>query len=174
MKNLNNRGFGLVETLIVSVFVMGIISLVFVNFYPLIGEYEKREVYDDVDGKYAAYWMKTLFEDNLPDDFAITNNYYVMDCDHLFGNKNTCKHLKENFNIINMYITNFNITNFKTTVKSNNAFSSNLKEYVNYLPNYSKQSGKSKYRIILEMKRTKDGNDYNAYSTMEVNIKWKN
>ena len=63
MKNLNNRGFGLVETLIVSVFVMGIISLVFVNFYPLIGEYEKREVYDDVDGKYAAYWMKTLFED---------------------------------------------------------------------------------------------------------------
>lgn len=176
MKKLNNKGFGLVETLIVAVFVMSIISLIFVNFYPLIGEYEKREVYDDVDGKYAAYWMKTLFEDNLPNDFSDssindTNTYYTFDCDNLFSNISTCKNLKSNLNIKNIYITNYNITKFKDTVKSSNDFSDNFKEYINYLPKYTNSSGIGKYRIILEMNRTKDGNNYNAYSTMEVIIK---
>ena len=44
MKNkkvLNSRGFILVETLIVGVFIMGIFSLLYANFFPLIGEYER-------------------------------------------------------------------------------------------------------------------------------------
>lgn len=176
MKKLNNKGFGLVETLIVAVFVMSIISLIFVNFYPLIGEYEKREVYDDVDGKYAAYWMKTLFEDNLPNDFSDssindTNTYYTFDCDNLFSNISTCTNLKDKLNVKNMYITKYNITKFKDTVKSSSAFSNSFKEYINYLPKYTNSSGNDKYRIIIEMNRTKDGNNYNAYSTMEVIIK---
>ena len=55
MKKLNNKGFVLVETLIVAAFVAGILAVLYNNLYPLIGEYEKREVYDDIDGKYATY-----------------------------------------------------------------------------------------------------------------------
>ena len=55
MKKNFNKGFALVETLIVSVFVVSIIGIIFINFYPLIGEAEKRENYDNVDDKYAAF-----------------------------------------------------------------------------------------------------------------------
>ena len=64
MKKLDNKGFILAETLIVSVFLMVIFTMIYTNFYPLIGEYEKRENYDDVDGKYTAYWIKKLVESN--------------------------------------------------------------------------------------------------------------
>ena len=43
MLNLTNKGFVLVETLITAVFVMAIFSVVYVNFYPIMAEYEKRE-----------------------------------------------------------------------------------------------------------------------------------
>ena len=36
--------------------------MIYSNFYPIVGEYEKRELYDDVDGKYAAYWIKRMIE----------------------------------------------------------------------------------------------------------------
>lgn len=64
MKKINQKGFVLAETLVVAVFLMAIFTLIFTNFYPLIGEYEKRESYDDVDGKYAVYWLKRMIEDS--------------------------------------------------------------------------------------------------------------
>ena len=41
MKLLNKKGFALVETLIVTTFVMTIFIFVYQNLVPLIGEYEK-------------------------------------------------------------------------------------------------------------------------------------
>ena len=61
---LNNSGFILVETLIVTVFVLAIFAILYNNFSPIIGEYEKREFYDDIDGKYAAYWVKRIIENS--------------------------------------------------------------------------------------------------------------
>ena len=51
MLKFNNKGFVLAETLVVTVFLMVIFGMLYSNFYPLIGEYEKRETYDDVDSK---------------------------------------------------------------------------------------------------------------------------
>lgn len=63
MKKINNRGFILAETLVVTVFLMIIFAMLYTNFYPLIGEYEKREAYDDIDSKYNVFWLKRLIED---------------------------------------------------------------------------------------------------------------
>ena len=52
MKKINSKGFALAETLIVTVFLMVIFTMIYANFVPLVGEYEKREYYDDVNGKY--------------------------------------------------------------------------------------------------------------------------
>lgn len=62
MKKLNEKGFVLSETLVVSVFLMILFTMIYTNFYPLIGEYQKRENYDDADGKYVAYWIKKIIE----------------------------------------------------------------------------------------------------------------
>lgn len=63
MKKLDNKGFVLAETLVVAVFLVTVFSIIYNNMYPLIGEYERREIYDDLDSKYAVYWLKTMVQD---------------------------------------------------------------------------------------------------------------
>ena len=60
MLKLNKKGFALVETLIVSVIVMAIFSILYTNFFPMMGEYERREGYDDIDSIYKSYLIKTF------------------------------------------------------------------------------------------------------------------
>lgn len=70
MKKINSSGFVMAETLIVTVFLTAIFAMLYSTFLPLAGEYEKRENYDNVDGKYAVYWIKRIIEDasyNIPD-----------------------------------------------------------------------------------------------------------
>ena len=84
----NNKGFVLVETLIVTVFVMAVFSVIYINFYPLAGEYERREFYDDVDSKYSAYWVKRFIQGSTYDfyssggaaDTISSNKYDVFQC----------------------------------------------------------------------------------------------
>ena len=85
MIKLNNKGFALAETLITAVFVMVIFSVIYTNYTPIMAEYERRETYDDLDGKYAAYWMRRLIEEchdptannNLKPDPNDDNKKYI-------------------------------------------------------------------------------------------------
>ena len=81
----NNNGYVLAETLVVTVFVMAIFSVIYVNFYPLAGEYERREFYDDVDSKYETYWIKRFIQGSSYDFYrcvepadTISSNEYVV------------------------------------------------------------------------------------------------
>ena len=87
----NQNGFVLAETLIVTVFLMLIFTLIYSHFYPLIGDYERREEYDNVDGKYTVFWLKRMIEspsyllyvnsgvDNRK-DFFLENGYLRFSC----------------------------------------------------------------------------------------------
>lgn len=200
--NLNNQGFVLVETLIVTVFVMAIFSIIYTNFYPIMAEYEKREVYDDVDGKYGAYWIKKIIQSNdvnfslETSNGSILNNiadngYHQFDCNtdipYDITTQNLCNSLVQKLQIVRrdnygnevddgrpcIYITTFKLSDFKTLASSEagtGIFSGNLSDYVSYLPSYEKivSLNRAKYRVIIEYHRTKDDNDYYAYSTIEV------
>lgn len=139
---LNSRGFMLVETLIVTVFVAAIFSIVYTNFYPIMAEYEKREVYDDVDGKYGAYWIKKIIQSNdvnfgsstasgsIANNIA-TKGYHQFDCNtdipYDITTKNLCNNLVNQLQIAKrnntgsesvdgkpcIYITTFKLTDFK-------------------------------------------------------------
>lgn len=176
MKKNSNKGFALVETLIVSVFVVSIIGIIFINFYPLIGEAEKRENYDNVDGKYAAFWMRTIFEDNYP-NFSLDGEYLEFECKSLTDNTalTFCNGIVSDYGIEKIYITSYNISSFKNIVKENNdkTFLTGFKDYIKYLPNYINNPNESQYRIFLVMHNKKDDNDYYTYSNMEVNLKWQ-
>ena len=73
---LNKKGFVLAETLVVAVFMATIFTIIYVNFYPLIGEYEKRENYDDLDSKYDIYWFKRLVQSN--NTLVLNIQHYAM------------------------------------------------------------------------------------------------
>lgn len=82
---LNKKGFVLAETLVVAVFMATIFTIIYVNFYPLIGEYEKRENYDDLDSKYDIYWFKRLVQNKQALSTTTWRNYtgpeYTTLCD---------------------------------------------------------------------------------------------
>lgn len=201
---LNDKGFMLAETLIVTVFVMTIFSIIYTNLFPIVAEYEKREVYDDIDGKYGTYWFKKIIQSDdvsfgdvstagsISYDIA-NNSYHRFDCTtdipYDATTQNLCNNLvsklqvaarDSNGNITNtaddkpcIYLTAYRLTNFKeraATELGQGIFSGNLSDYVAYLPEYINTASLNgaKYRLIIEYHRTKDDNDYYAYSTIEV------
>lgn len=189
-RNLNNGGFVLVETLVVSVFVMSIFSILYNNFFPLIGEYEKREVYDEVDAKYATYWIKRMIQD--PDvKFSTANinvlstsnasapGYFKFSCDYLNSSavkKKTCERIVKASQVRmtggqpHIYITTYNLKDFKDKIETNsNDMSGGMHRYVANLPEYTLGSmNGAYYRVIVEFHRTRDDNNYLAYATFEV------
>ena len=62
MKRIKQKGFVLLETLIVTVFVMSIFVFVYRNSVPMMGQYEKMLNFDDIDSVYAADMMKRMMD----------------------------------------------------------------------------------------------------------------
>lgn len=191
MLKINSKGFVLVETLVVAVFVSAIFSVIYSNFYPIMGEYEKREAYDDIDSKYATFWFKRIIQSdsvnftNIQND--ITNNsYHEFNCSNDIVDSDVtaikvCNSLVTRFGVEKMYITDYKLgnrdvssdkNNFKDIVEKNdpNVFSSGLQDYVAYLPTYSKVPSLNGacYRLVVEFHNTRDENDYWTYSTIEI------
>lgn len=176
----NNKGFVLVETLVVTVFVMAVFSVIYINFYPLVGEYERREFYDDVDSKYGAFWMKRFIQDSsyslttFKGNVAGSKHYHVFSCSQLSAKQGLCENLRTKLHIKNVYITDYNLTQFKTVAAVEGGFSDSLKSYIDYLPEYKVASlNNANYRVIIEFERkTYDNTDtpeiYNTYASMEV------
>lgn len=188
----NNKGFVLVETLIATVFVAAIFSIIYINFFPLMGEYEKRENYDDVDSKYGAFWAKRLVEDSDKFDFGSHHGFLVLGhlclaknefCTTMYNDNNKlnrCNNILTGLKVKQIVLTPYKLSQIKEKIKENDAMVSNLtsemKEYIKYLPEYDNYHSlyDNDYRVIVEFEKTdKDGlgNEitYNTFSTMEVN-----
>ena len=173
-KKVNKKGFMLVETLIVSVFVMGIFSLLYANFFPLVGEYERYKNYNTVESTYIAHWARMIALKGLPDSVyneVKTKGYKdISDC-ALYTNEESegnCGAFTVMNNVSKIYLTTYSTTTFKNFVKDNNTFERDFREYIAYLPTYSKNTSKTPntgyYRVIVEYV----SNDTHKYGTMEV------
>ena len=117
-KIVNQKGFLLVETLIVSVFIMGIFSLLFTNIVPLIGEYERYKNYNTVEATYIAHWARMIALKGLPTDIytktASIGYIDISDC-NLYQENNSstiCQNFKDVNNITKLYLTTYNTVEF--------------------------------------------------------------
>lgn len=169
MKMLNKNGFILVETLIVTLFVLTIFILVYQNLVPSIGTYQSMTNYDDVDSVYAANTFKQglLKYGNLDyiNEYLASNTYLdITDCSNTDIYKNTtyCEKLKKNLSITDddyIFITNYDISSFRTTVKEKEFFDisklSGFRDYISTVSNtesfYNKDTSEivGKYRIFM-------------------------
>ncbi len=173
-KIVNKNGFILVETLIVGVFIVGIFSLLYTNFFPLIGEYERYKDYDTVESTYIAHWARIIALKGLPDssyNTARTNGYLDISNCSLYANSDgvsSCSAFVIMNNISKIYLTPYSTVSFKNFVKDNNSFSRSFREYISYLPTYSKNNSKTPttgyYRIIVEYV----SNDTYKYGNIEL------
>ena len=155
-KKLNNRGYMLLETLIVSVFLMTIFTLLYTNLFPLVGEYDRYKDYNTVEATYIAHWMRKFALDGLPDTFynqAKTKGYVdISDCNQ-YTNQNMaswCAGFTSVAQVKQVYLTTYSTDIFKNFVKDNHAFSRAFQEYIAYLPSYAKNTSKQNYyRVIV-------------------------
>lgn len=174
MKKIDTRGFVMVETIIVAVFIIGICTFLFANFLPLIGEYEKVENYDTLQSKYKVHEIRKMLlraldnnsevEDiftSIPADtgYIKYSNYTTGEntiqnglCDVGGIPKNYCNKLFSEYylNVKDVIITSFKTSKIKSTIK-NERNNRALKEYIDYLPSYSKYSSRydDYYRLIV-------------------------
>lgn len=144
MKILNKKGFILVETLVVTLFVMTIFILVYQNLVPSIGEYETMTSYDDIDSVYASNLFKqSLLHYGNVDyiDEWLSNHPYldITDCsnNNVYKNSEYCEKIKSSLSVLDndyIFITKYNISEFRNEVKTNEFFDSgklsNFKSYV--------------------------------------------
>ncbi len=173
MKRINNKGFALVETLVVAMFVMTIFSLVYTNFFPMIGEYEKREKYDDIDSVYNTFLIKRMLEDPS----TKTSNYNTMRneanggysdlkrCNTLFSNAlkvEYCTRLYDKLKVDKVYLTRYNLTTMKNRKSSLDSY---MADYLDTLPNYTKPSSYS-YRIVVKFKHDVNDESSNVASVV--------
>ena len=186
MKKLNCKGFVMTETLVVAVFIMGIFGIMYNNYYPLIGEYERREVFDDVDSKYGAFWIKRFIQHSSYDLSAAqkntinSNGYVLFSCNNINNDyrKTMCNKLLKELEVKDynlqpkVYITKYNLESFKNYVEADTnyaTFSGGFSDYVNFLPMYRVPSlNDAAYRVLIEFDRNKNGLNYTTYATIEV------
>lgn len=180
MGNLNRRGFALVETLIVSAFVMGIFTLLYTNYYPLIGEYEKRENYDNIDMVYKTDAIKKFINKNRTTSLSVSDIPYYKDsdsfCSNFSNNKDQCIGMWQALKVKSILFTDYNLTSQKSVIKNRTDISNGLKEYVDYSPNYSKNQYQYRGRIIVEYEEKINDADANGnytvykYATLGVDL----
>ena len=192
MKKVNKKGFVLVETLVVTVFVVTLFIFVYRATLPSIGEYEQHNYYDDIDSVYYSNLFKQMITRyaniDYIDTYLTTNTYMdVSDCTdtNLYSNNDYCQLIKNKISVGNddkIFLTAYNIKEFKKEVKSNDFFDSgtlsNFRDYINTVSNvepfYHNISSTSstvigKYRLfIIRTVEDADGSTSRRYSNIGI------
>lgn len=148
MKKTNNKGFVLIETIIVSSFVAGILIFTFIEFTSLTSSYSESFKYNTVEDLYTTENIKNYI---LSDSNFLTtlndsiNPDKVMDITNcsMFTNDNYCKKLFELSNIENIIVCNNYFDEKNISVKDED-----FKTFIDKI----KGTGKEKYRIIVKFK----------------------
>ena len=106
----NNKGFMLVEVIIVTVIVVSIMTILYLAFNRVYNVYENKAKYTNID---AIYALKTI-EDYMIDEMKLTkfisdygNSYYVeIECsnENAFFNQIYCESIFTQYNINKMFL----------------------------------------------------------------------
>ena len=180
MKKLNENGFLLVETLIVTVFVVSIFIFIYSNTIPLVGKYEQRFKYDGLDSVYAVDLVRKIIIESPGTNFetvrTITSGHIKkVTCNNIGNGNNTyisyCNDVMKELNVDSIYITHYSLTALKSegdpTIKDYN--NRGLLSYIEYLPNYTHNSELAEQnRIIIVRKVEEFGYTYTRYANIEL------
>ena len=144
MKKIYSKGFMLVEALVVTAFVAGVLLFLFVQFSKLSNSYNEYYIYNTVEGMYSLEDIKnyaendTAFMSYIESNLTDSNHINISDCS-LFTDKNYCLTLFELLNIDSVYVLSNN-RSYKNIVIDSPDFSKFIERINN--------KGTEPYRII--------------------------
>ncbi len=174
MKNLinknkmvkNNKGFMLVEVIVITVIVISIMTGLYMAFIKIYDAYEQKNMYTSVDAIYAL----SSIEDTLVDSFLLNNllrdtsNYNKIECNTTFTsseNINLCKSVFEQYSVKNMYLVN------KTSIlllRNVTTLNPTFVDYLNYLINTGVSNSSGQGVLVVELEE----NGINNYGYLPV------
>ena len=148
MKKISNqKGFALIETLVVATFVLTIFMLLIANYYPMMGKLERTSNYDETENIYIAYHTISLMKKNsklldkqlesLTNSDITTQNLPICTknssnkcifieftaselCERFTTNKEQCTQFTNTTNINRVFITNYATKDLKEKLKNMN------------------------------------------------------
>lgn len=138
---MNNKGFLLVESLVVSTFVLTVLMLLYLQFNNLMTNHKKSYTYNSVENIYNLGSMADFLK-NTGQDVALKNNlgnnkYIVLyndsNCVNLPNSTTilTCNNLAANMNLKYMIYTDSDVSSLKNYVKnSNDALKQDMKDFI--------------------------------------------
>ena len=148
---MNNKGFVLIETIVSSVFVLGLFTFLVANIVPLVGDYEKAANYDSIESIYDAHMIRKMLLSSSDEKLAhllsfrnVENRFYYFDGTEICSfvtNQNHCKKLlsRSFLDVREIIITDFEISNDFIDYARNN-FDRALREYVTQMQQYTNTS----------------------------------
>lgn len=165
-----NMGFILLETLIVSVFIISTLVYLYIQFINLKQNYDISFRYDTIPGLYNAKNIEKMINEKYGYSVFINNvnknnnNYIELfndnKCNLIYfsNNQNYCNKLMENIDAKTVLFTNKNINDINNKFKTNNPYSN---DFYLYIKSINQVSNDESYYIIIEY------ND-NTYSNIKI------
>lgn len=157
MKNKSSCGFVLVETLIVTTFVSGVLIFLFIQLATLSNNYDNSYKYNTVEDLYALRNIKDFMSNDIDSLNTIKTEVDekgfadITDCS-MFSETNYCLKLLDLLNIKTLFITENNIDE---TLFTN--YNDGLKNFIGKING----EGENKYRILAEF-------DNSRYATIRI------
>ncbi|MDD2435423.1 MAG: hypothetical protein PHO63_04130 [Bacilli bacterium] len=155
MKKLNNHGFLLVETLVVSILIISSLIYLFIQFQNISISFDRSFKYNTVDGIYgAANISKFLLVEGYDNLVAYYNDPLndkkyidVTNCEYELVGSGLSRFCQMLFEELNVKTVLFTKANLKDLLNSDYNFSEHLNEYIKHI---KFSAGDTDYRIIVE------------------------
>lgn len=166
MKKIKKNGFMLIETLLVSTFVLGVLTYIFLHFSALNRSYEDSFKYNTVPALYGAKNINQLIVvssayDTLKNQVQANNLGYIQFECTIVSNTSTCINLFNDLNVEKVYFVNDLV--FKDNVNTNNAIFSNDNELYHFARKIGYSEDSKDYRLIVKY------ND-NTFATIAITL----
>jgi hypothetical protein len=160
MKN-KLKGFILIETLIVSVFVISTLVFLYAQFQKIEQGYEKTFIYNTTDNLYKVYNIRVFLLDGLnstPSNYSNVLGAFLTSSDTYYNltgcpaaqillNKAYCDRLLDQLGVKTVIFTKDDLTDIKADLNNLYFISEDKKEFIKHL----KISGTpGQYRLIVE------------------------
>lgn len=159
MKKAKQLGFALIETLVVSVFITGVLIYLYIQFQAIHNSYEESFEFNPVPALYAVNNMSQYLVKNelstvrttIVSNLATAEGHYVdiTNCNFATSDtsKNYCKELVKRQEIKQLLVVEENMIDFRTYVKENHPFSGSFEQFIQKL---DVANVKGQYRLLAE------------------------
>lgn len=164
MNKNNNKGFMLLETLIVSTIILGTLVFLYIQFVNIKRNYDISFRYNTVPGLYIAKEFSGILAEtgytNLKNTLNPTTSYHIIDCEIDGGisepdkfNEELCKSFYEKSNIKQILFVRDDLSEFVAGLQTGTIIDLKIKdELKKFIIRLTTKKNADQYRIIIEFK----------------------